>query len=110
MRQMVRPRPAYLPGVLDGLELESADVRRIAIAESKKPNCLVLDMSGVTMTGVADLATLPACCRSQDGRSSRKTGEAILAGDVGTGAYTRHQGRPKRRSRRHPRLDAGSQQ
>lgn len=57
MRQMVGRGLRTLPGVLDGLELESADVRRIAIAESKKPNCLVLDMSGVTMTGVADLAT-----------------------------------------------------
>ncbi len=57
MRQMVGRGLRTLPGVLDGMETATAELRRIAIAESKKPNCLVMDMSGITQGGMAcDLA------------------------------------------------------
>lgn len=58
MRQMVGRGLRTLKGVLDGLETASNAERLSAIAASAKPDCLVLDMAGVTQDGsVAHLAT-----------------------------------------------------
>jgi len=58
LRQMVGRGGRVLPGVLDGLENSTAPARLQAIASSAKPNCLLLDFSGVTQRkGVCDLAS-----------------------------------------------------
>lgn len=66
MRQIIGRGARTLKGVLDGLEHASAADRLAAIAASAKPNCLLLDFSGVSQNrGVCDLATPTAVIQDE---------------------------------------------
>ena len=71
-RQMIGRGLRTLDGVLAGLENATAAERLAAIAASRKPNCLVLDMVGVTQNkSVADIAT-PTSILQVDGWTEKQ--------------------------------------
>jgi superfamily II DNA or RNA helicase len=78
--QMVGRGTRVLPGIIEPLENQPGDVRRRAILESGKPDCIVIDV--VDLTSKHELASVPALLGlpprlDMEGKTLTETAEAM---------------------------------